>query len=85
MVDHRCQHIFRCQVNGGVGRAGIAAYQVLQQRVPKGSQPIGDSGPGKEQILEATVTAEGGSKAWGQSKVESLHKKQVPSLSHTDS
>lgn len=71
-MDHRCQHIFRCQVNGGVGRAGIAAYQVLQRRMPKGSQPIGESGPGKEQTLEATVTVEGASKARGQSKVESL-------------
>lgn len=37
--------------------------QVLQQRMPKRSQPIGDLGSGKEQILEATVTAEGGSEA----------------------
>lgn len=65
MVDHRCQHVFRCQMNGEVGRAGIAAYQVLQQRMPKGSQSTGDSGSEKEQILEATVTTEGGNKAWG--------------------
>lgn len=66
MVDHRCQHIFRrCQVNGGVGRAGIAAYQVLQERMPKRSQPIGDPGPGEERILETTVTTEGGREAWG--------------------
>ena len=52
MVDHRCQYIFgRWQVDGIVGRAEIATYQVLQQRMPKKSQPSGALGPGKEQIL----------------------------------
>lgn len=52
-------------MDGRVGRAGITAYQVLQQKMPKRSHPVGDPGPGKEQLLEARVTAEGGSEAWG--------------------
>lgn len=34
--------------DGKVGRAGIAAYQVPQQKIPKRSHPVGDPDPRKD-------------------------------------